>query len=325
MKSYIPPKVKLWTGRDSGQGHYLHEKVECIPLESEIIEVKSPANGILGYCCDEGVRRNFGRSGAAEAPDIIRQQLAKMPTHLPNSTSLLDFGSIECLNGDMEAAQSFLAEKVFVLLSSGIFPILLGGGHDIAYGHFKGIKNFLGDNPSLGIINFDAHFDLRSNRSGNNSGTPFFQIAEDCKVSKNPMNYMCLGIREDANDHALFAKAKELGVTYIKSEQFTMHQAKRVRKELQAFIDKVDFLYLTIDMDGFSSAYAPGVSAASPMGFAPDIALEAIRTIIKSKKLVSMDIAEMSPAYDNDNQTAKLAASLIHFVLHEKHYSSQDV
>jgi len=317
MKSYIPPNEKLWAGRDSGQGHYLHEVVKCIPDEAEISIVHKDTYGILGYSCDEGVRRNYGRSGAADAPDVIRQQLAKMPIHLPQASSLLDLGTIECINGDMESAQSFLTEKVHRLLSLKIFPILLGGGHDIAYGHFQGINSYLGPNKSLGIINFDAHFDLRSNESGNNSGTPFFQIAESCKTAGTHMNYMCLGIRDNANDRTLFARAKELGVDYIKVENFTMHRLDQVKKELKTFMNNVDYVYMTIDLDGFSSAYAPGVSAASPMGFAPDIALETIRTIVQTKKLISMDIAELNPAYDNDNQTAKLAASLIHFVLHE--------
>lgn len=52
------------------------------------------------------------------------------------------------------------------------------------------------------------------------------------------------------------------------------------------------------------------------MGFSPDIVLETLQLIIESKKLISLDIAEMNPKYDIDNHTAKLAASLIHFVMH---------
>ena len=77
-----------------------------------------------------------------------------------------------------------------------------------------------------------------------------------------------------------------------------------------------DHIYVTIDLDGFSSAYAPGVSAASPMGFSPYMVLECLKTIIGSGKLISLDIAEMNPKYDIDGQTAKLAASLMHHVAH---------
>ena len=52
------------------------------------------------------------------------------------------------------------------------------------------------------------------------------------------------------------------------------------------------------------------------MGFSPDIVLESLKIIIDSTKLISLDIAEMNPIYDIDGQTAKLAASLVHFVMH---------
>ena len=95
-----------------------------------------------------------------------------------------------------------------------------------------------------------------------------------------------------------------------------MQNASMVVRKLLDFISNVDHVYVTIDLDGFSSAYAPGVSAPSPMGFCPKIVLVSLELILNAKKLISMDIAEMNPKYDIDHQTAKLAASLIHFVSH---------
>ena len=125
-----------------------------------------------------------------------------------------------------------------------------------------------------------------------------------------------MGIRKDANDKTLFKTANDLGVDYIENNGFSKEYAKAIVMKLLDFIQKVDYIYLTIDMDGFSSAYSPGVSAPSPLGFRPKIVLETLETIIKSKKLISMDIAEMNPKYDIDGHTAKLAASLIHYVIH---------
>ena len=83
------------------------------------------------------------------------------------------------------------------------------------------------------------------------------------------------------------------------------------------FIEDVDYLYTTIDLDGFSSAYAPGVSASSPMGFSPDIVLKSLKIILESGKLLGLDVVELNPNYDVDDQTAKLAASLVHYVIHK--------
>ncbi|MEX0291531.1 MAG: formimidoylglutamase [Flavobacteriaceae bacterium] len=317
MKGYILPNEKLWTGRSSEQKLYLHEAVNFIDLNSNRQYDHEKAFGLIAYACDEGVRRNLGRPGAATAPDIIKAQLGKLTNHLPEPFSLLDLGSISCIDGDMEAAQEHLGTAVGDLLENNIFPIVLGGGHDIAYGHYGGIKNHLKESETLGIINFDAHFDLRDNKSGNNSGTPFFQIAEDCKWEQRPFHYQCLGIRKEANDKGLFSTAKKFGVKYTEVDEFTIHNLEQVREELTSFMDKVDRIYVTIDLDGFSSAYAPGVSASSPMGFSPDIVLETLKTIISSEKLISIDVAELNPQFDIDHQTAKLAASLVHFVMHK--------
>ncbi|MGB5819050.1 MAG: formimidoylglutamase [Saonia sp.] len=317
MSGYKKTNPEVWTGRTSEQELSLHEKVKFIDLEKEKTG-KTPKSTIalLGYACDEGVKRNQGRTGAAKGPDVIRHQLGKLPNHLKEQTVLLDTGTIACTDSDMEKAQAHLAEKVALLLKKNTFLILMGGGHDIAYGHYLGLKKYLGG-KTLGIINLDAHFDLRSNETGNNSGTPFYQIAQDHKVEKTTFHYLVLGIRKDANTSVLFETAKKLGVHYIENETFNMHHLRDVKTTIGRFISEVDHIYLTIDLDGFSSAYAPGVSAPSPMGFAPDIVLEAFKDIIDSKKLISLDIAELNPTYDRDDQTAKLAASLIHFVIHK--------
>jgi formiminoglutamase len=274
----------------------------------------------LGYACDEGVKRNEGRIGAALGPDAIRKQIAKLPNHLTDDVLLLDTGSVDCNDGDLKKTQTVLSRTVTQLLKQNTFPILLGGGHDIAYGHYNGIKKYLaaeGKNKSIGIINFDAHFDLRSNQTNNNSGTPFYQIAQDCKLEQSNFRYMCLGIREDANNRTLYDTAKDLGVLYVEKANFNLLYFDEIKEKIAQFTKEVDYIYTTIDLDGFSSAYAPGVSAASPMGFSPEIVLECLKIIIASKKLISLDIAEMNPTYDIDQQTAKLAASLVHFVIHQ--------
>lgn len=321
MHTYTKTEPLIWTGRKSGQQLYLHEKVICIDLNSEQIpSINGQSWAILGYACDEGVKRNEGRIGAALGPDAIRKQIAKLPNHLTDDVLLLDTGSVDCNDGDLKKTQTVLSRTVTQLLKQNTFPILLGGGHDIAYGHYNGIKKYLaaeGKNKSIGIINFDAHFDLRSNQTNNNSGTPFYQIAQDCKLEQSNFRYMCLGIREDANNRTLYDTAKDLGVLYVEKANFNLLYFDEIKEKIAQFTKEVDYIYTTIDLDGFSSAYAPGVSAASPMGFSPEIVLECLKIIIASKKLISLDIAEMNPTYDIDQQTAKLAASLVHFVIHQ--------
>jgi formiminoglutamase len=316
--NYKKPNTSTWTGRASGGDLYLHEKVACIPAdEAKSTEVKNKGFALLGYACDEGVRRNHGRVGAVEGPNAIRTQLGKLANHLGPKTDFWDIGDVTCPDKDMEATQKALTEKVTQLLQQGAFPLLMGGGHDIAYGHYRGLRDHFTTDITIGIINFDAHFDLRNSVDGNNSGTPFYQIAEDCKQENTPFHYLCLGIRQDANSKILYSTAKNLDVAYLEKALFCRAHFEKVADTIESFLAKVDKVYVTIDLDGFSSAYAPGVSAASPMGYAPDLVLDCLHRIIESNKLVSADVAELNPLHDKDDQTAKLAASLLHFIMHK--------
>ena len=313
--AYYPPEQKNWSGRESESKLYLHEKIQCLPIDQ--LQSSNNQFAILGYQCDEGVRLNQGRIGATNGPEAIRRALGKMPNHLPIEQKLIDAGDIVYDGGPLENIQDLLSDKVMEILSKKAFPVLIGGGHDIAYGHYNGIKNYLLSQhrrPSIGIINFDAHFDLRSDDFGPNSGTPFFQIANE----NEPFEYLCLGIRKDSNDRTLFKTASELDVTYVMQNTFRIQFIKEINTWIKAFMEKVDYIYVTIDLDGFSSAFAPGVSASSPLGFSPDVVLESLETITASGKLISMDIAEMNPEHDTDGLTAKLGASLIHNVIHSE-------
>ena len=320
MNALKPADLSLWKGRKDenlGRPNYWYEMVKASSLE----KLKPSCNkqlAILGYAVDEGVKRNQGRVGAIDGPDAIRKMLAILPNHFQSQTEILDLGNVICVDEDLDATHSNFSKTVSQLLSQGVFPILLGGGHDIAYAHYTGIRQFLDGqekSQTIGIINLDAHFDLRNNKNGNTSGTPFFQIAQDCKAKNQAFEYCCLGIQRSANTQTLFNTADELGVTYLENTEYTIEHWREVKSCLNGFLQKVDKVYLTIDLDGFSSAYAPGVSAPSPMGFSPDIVLKTLDVLIESQKLISVDLAELSPKYDQDNATARLAARLVHYMV----------
>ncbi len=145
----------------------------------------------MGFACDEGVRRNKGRVGAAGAPLAVRKLLANSAWHL--GQPVYDGGDVHCENGDLDAAHGHLAERVARLLDEGHFPLVLGGGHEVAFGSWSGLNLHLAGRGRIGIINFDAHFDLRMKLEQASSGTPFFQIAEQCAAQGSPFTYACLG------------------------------------------------------------------------------------------------------------------------------------
>jgi len=316
-KRYYKETVKdIWRGRSSERSLYWHEHVALTSFDASIQYPHENKIGLLGYACDEGVRRNKGRVGAVEGPNAIRERLGKLSYHADNK-KILDFGDVVCEDGKLELCQQTLSQSISWMLSDDIFPIVLGGGHDIAYGHFLGILDYVQttDRPKIGIINFDAHFDLRPVVEDCNSGTPFYQIITGHGAH---VSYMPIGIQQQSNNKELFEIAEAYDVSYVMIEDCNMLQLESVSSRLSSFIAANDWIYVTIDMDGFSSAYAPGVSAPSPLGLDPAFFLKLVNVVMSSKKVISCDIAELNPKYDVDNRTVQLAALIVDYIVRHR-------
>ncbi|TKG97197.1 formimidoylglutamase [Puteibacter caeruleilacunae] len=318
---YISPEKRYWTGRQTTPDmgiQYWHQLIEMQDAQRLEAPVFDESITLIGYVSDEGVRRNHGRIGACKGPEALRDRLAKLPVHF-DSKRVIDLGDIVSIDGNMEACQKMLSDVVCATLKMKSFPIIIGGGHDLAYGHFKGISKYLKDsaNKKIGIINFDAHFDLRPVAEQSNSGTPFYQILSEFKDSDFTPEYFAIGIQQQSNTKELFQVANSLNINYALNYdcESSEMELKSLKAKLKPFIERNDLLYITIDMDGFSSAYAPGVSAPSPLGFTPFFIFKLLSFLFESGKVISFDIAELNPELDRDNLTALLAAKIVDFVL----------
>ncbi|WP_429088465.1 formimidoylglutamase [Aeromonas allosaccharophila] len=318
MDKFNPVDMSLWQGRQDPEDGELalrwHDKVlpwqEVQPWAAGAKEVAGVV--LLGFACDEGVRRNKGRIGAAGAPQAVRKLLANSAWHL--NRPVYDGGDVSCPDGDLDAAHGRLAERVAAALELGHFPLVLGGGHEVAFGSWSGLNRHLGGSGKVGIINFDAHFDLRMKLEQASSGTPFFQIAEQCAAEGSPFHYACLGVAETANTQALFARADELGVWYVKDEAMNERALPTLQSGLDAFIARCDHLYLTIDLDVLPGSVMPGVSAPAARGVELAVIEPLIAHIRASGKLRLADLAEYNPTLDQDNRSARVAARLVHLL-----------
>ncbi len=315
---YQPSHQNIWQGRIDGQEPDVwrwHQVIRTVDVSREKLPVLRPEQkgiAFLGFASDEGVRRNKGRTGAVAGPSALRNMCANFPVHFDDHL-LIDAGDIVCEGRQLEMAQEALSATVQHILEAGYLPVLMGGGHEIAYGHERGIRRFLGPQQQLGVINFDAHFDLREpGAEGVSSGTGFWQIAQERAAEGVPFHYMVLGIQRNSNTRRLFNIADSLGTEYLHASLFQLKYREQLLSAINAFIRRTDKIYLTTCMDVFAAPYAPGVSATAFNGLSPDaLFLDCYRTVLRSGKLAGMDIAELNPSLDDDYRTAKLAASLM--------------
>lgn len=274
----------------------------------------APGVAVLGFACDEGVRRNHGRVGAAEGPAALRRMLSNLP--VLDEAPLYDAGTVACTDGDLEAAQARYAEAMAALLDAGHLAVGLGGGHEIAFASYLGLAGHLrGRRPRVAIVNIDAHFDLRRQDQAS-SGTPFLQAIEHARASGLPLEYLAYGISAAANTRVLFDTANALGVHYVRDDELGVLELPQRLAELKDRLADVDAVYLTIDIDGLPHAMAPGVSAPAARGVPMEVVEPLLDAVAATGKLKLMDVAELSPPLDRDNVTARVAARLIHRVTH---------
>ena len=314
---YKAASSKIWSGRQTPEREYLYQIVKCV-LPGDVVHAAPGACiGLVGYACDTGVSRNQGRIGAADGPSVFRSAFGRLALGAPLDTKILDLGDCFCADDALEATQDVLAEIVHSTLKHRIFPMLVGGGHDLVWGHFKGIRSVLKSSTTLGIVNIDAHFDLRPPDPVPNSGTAFHQIALHEESANRSFNYLCLGINPTSNVQSLFRVAERFGVEYLNLE--SMVDKDIVQQTIHQFANRVDVIYVTVDLDSMYSAFAPGVSAPASIGLSPDIVSFMLNCLLESGKMISFDIAELNPKYDVDARTAKLAAQLAYQILSHQH------
>jgi formiminoglutamase len=313
LSNYRPPNPALWQGRkDTIHAERFFQKIVFPTQQTELIS-KEKKTIFLGFASDAGIRRNQGRAGAQLGPDQLRMQLAKLPCF--SNQVFFDLGNIMCEQDELELAQSQFAQLISFCHQQGHQTIGFGGGHEIAWGHYQGLASHY---FKLGIINFDAHFDLRPYQNGEpgTSGTPFSQIANWCEDNQRQFEYCCLGIQQLGNTATLFERASKLNVRYLSAQDIYEHSLAWHQAFLDDFMLHLDHIYLTICLDVLAECFAPGVSAPQPLGLTPWQILPLLKYIMQSGKVVSLDIAELSPPLDQDLKTARLAALIIAELLH---------
>jgi formiminoglutamase len=312
-----PPALESWSGRvdDDGAPNAVrwHQRIEAWDAARDL--AGTPA--LIGFACDAGVSRNHGRPGAKAGPDAIRKALGNLA--FPLGQRALDAGTVLCVEDELEAAQSELAELVRRVRAQGGLPVVLGGGHECAWGSFSGLAQSITPSADtcIGIVNFDAHFDLRNPRPQPTSGSPFRQIAEYCRGARLPFEYKVFGINPSANTAALFEYARAHGVSWHSDVECGDAAFERLALALDGFVRRVTHLHVSVCLDVFPACYAPGVSAPAAVGVQPAFVIRLLRELRALAERYGVawslvEVAELNPSFDEGDRTAKLAARMVH-------------
>lgn len=246
------------------------------------------------------------RSGTAQAPERIREASHNFETfkfeHGEDMESIryCDLGDLEEFeNVDlmMQGVEAFSSD----LVRKNKFPIALGGEHSISPAIVKSFED-------IGVISLDAHLDFRNEYEGekNSHACSTRRISDSVGVER----VVPIGVRSMSKEES--KDAEELGLRFISSYAFYKDPNMKGTVERALKWMGREKIYLTLDMDVFDPAYAPGISNPEPFGLEPIEIKRCINHL--ADRLVGFDVVEVSPPFDNGN-TAALAARLVREVI----------
>jgi formiminoglutamase len=267
---------------------------------------------IVGFPQDEGVRRNGGRVGAAEGPAAIRKQLYRLTPWEPrhdvdlNTSPPLDCGDIR-IQSPLESSQLALGQVVSHLLQSNVVPVVLGGGHETAYGTFLG---YVEADTTVAIVNLDAHLDVRPFCPGQcHSGSPFRQALEH--PSSLLCRYVCMGVQSFSVSREHVRYVLERGGSILWYDQVGGKLTDRFRIELGGDSSGDSAVHISLDADVVRAADVPAVSALNPLGLPGDDLVACAWFAGQSCRVKSFELVEINPRLDRDGQSARWAAVVV--------------
>ena len=300
------PNPKLFFSRNDKNDPRLGEIVNREEKDYEHADVV-----IVGCPQDEGVQRNNGRVGAADAPAAIREQFYKL-TPFNFKRRIFDLGDVK-IGTTLEHTHTTHFDVVSQILKDGKRLIVLGGGNDISYPDGCAMAEVFGPEWWIGV-NIDSHLDVRVAEQ-RNSGTPYRQLLEEGRLQ--PPYFYEVAYQTHFCSPVYYDYIRTLGVNRISLELLrSRNEADIELKEsiTQKFVGHSSSLntFFGFDLDAVRSSDAPGTSAPSPLGLRAGEFIQLVKYAASLANTKIIEFSEVNPNYDVDNRTAKLVAIGMH-------------
>lgn len=298
-----PPDPALFFSRGDPNDRRLGELVSRDPDGYE-----RAAAILLGCPTDEGVRRNGGRPGAAEAPAAIRRCLYRLGVAGLEELPILDLGDTTP-GPDLETTHARHRATVARIIGDGKRLITLGGGNDLAYPDVAGLADAA---PPVLAINVDAHYDVRAD-TPRNSGTPYRQLLDEGLLA--PTAFAVLGAQPFANSPVYTAYLAELGAQVVTLREARLRGGVVATARGLLAYGQAGSVFWGLDMDVVNAAEAPGVSAPNALGMSGDELCALAELAGSDSRTRLVELSEVNPRHDIDARTARLAAVAVWHVL----------
>ncbi len=256
------------------------------------------------------------RPGTRFAPRAIREAAANIEFYSPRrrldveNVKIHDLGDTAVFTSAEK--QNRVLEEVAASLAS-LYPekppIFLGGEHTITYGIVKGYSR---QHPTCLVV-LDAHLDLRDEYMGDpfSHASVLRRLAEGRFIERA----LVIGARAYVAEEARYLEADErlTAVEALTIKRRGVEAATRIIRETLG--EECRRVHVSIDMDVFDPAYAPGVGNPEPEGLTPTEVLDILHYVVdeahRQGESLSLDVVEVNPLLDHGGVTSVLAAKLV--------------
>jgi agmatinase len=276
------------------------------------------------------------RTGTRFGPQAVRRISAVYDGYSVDSgvdlfeeLDFCDAGDVFVIPGNIEKSFDQVTRAVSHIYLSGAFPMICGGDHSLGYPNVRGIAPHIDGN--VGIIHFDRHIDMQEmDMDERMHTTPWFWTSNGHESVEHshthhdhshmhdvglancpPKNLVQIGIGGWYGSRPGSEVARERGTSVLTMGDFEeLGPRGTAEKALELAWDGAKAVYLSFDIDSIDPGYAPGTGTPEPGGFTPREAFEMVR-IIAARGLCGMEVVEVSPPYDVNDNTSQLACSVM--------------
>lgn len=285
------------------------------PYLEDVRTVGAHQAAVMGIPFDIGTTY---RPGTRFGPQAIRRISAlfspynfEMGVDLREQLDLVDLGDVFCI-ANIEKSFDQISKAVSYVKGQGVFPVMLGGDHSIGYPCLRGVAENI--DGHIGIIHLDRHVDTQEKDMDERMHTtPWFHATNIPNAP--PKNLVQVGIGGWQVPRAGVKVSRERGTTIMTIDDIEQIGIEKVAEmALEVAWSGAKAVYLSFDIDSVDAGFVPGTGWPEPGGFLPREALKLLRLIAK-QGLAAMEVVEVSPPYDQSDQTALLACRAVLDVL----------
>lgn len=261
-----------------------------------------------------------GRAGAGAGPDAIRESLAGVKTWQFASgriggdgemPTIADVGNVNpdglghVSDTDVRMIRDAASRVGRAVHESSATPVFLGGDNSMTVPNVRALMETTPDTETVGVVNFDAHLDVREVHDAPTSGTPYRELLKDGLAA-----YAVVGARDFETSGEYINHLREQGWTVVTSKAVGRNPDGALAQARKAVAD-VEYLYCSVDCDVLDAAHAPGVSAPTPGGLTTRELFDLVGRLVTDQRLRGIEVVECAPPLDSGRRTVDAAARTV--------------